>query len=97
MSDTPRTDAMGRPSVGFSCHDYVVSADFARKLERENDKLRGLLWRCLPIIEADAQMMADIARHAPLDPASQAAHDSTEYESEKLLREIPAMLAEENV
>jgi len=57
--------------------------------------LRGLLKRCLPIVQADAQMMADITRHAPLDPESQAKHDSTEYESEKLLREIPEALKDE--
>ena len=59
----------------------------------EVERLRGLLARCLPIIEADARMMADITRHSPLDAESQAIHDSTEYESEKLLREIPAALA----
>lgn len=53
---------------------------------------RQLLVRCLPIIQYDAQMMADITRHAPLDAESQAKHDSTEYESEKLVREIPAFL-----
>ena len=58
----------------------------------EVERLRGLLGRCLPIIEADARMMADITRHSPLDAESQAIHDSTEYESEKLLREIPAAL-----
>jgi hypothetical protein len=57
-----------------------------------DDEARALLVRCLPIIRNDAQMMADITRHAPLDAESQAKHDSTEYESEKLLREIPAFL-----
>jgi len=59
----------------------------------EVERLRGLLARCLPIIEADARMMADITRHFPLDPVSQAQHDSTEYESERLVSEIPAVLA----
>lgn len=46
----------------------------------------------LPIIQYDAQMMADITRHAPLDPESQAKHDSTEYTSERLVRTIPQLL-----
>ena len=43
------------------------------------------------------RMMADITRHAPLDAQSQAKHDSTEYESERLAREIPAALSLPNV
>ena len=50
--------------------------------------LLELLKRCRPIIESDAQMMADVTRHAPLDPESQHIHDTTEYESEKLVREF---------
>ena len=46
----------------------------------------------LPIIQFDAQMMADITRHAPLDPESQAKHDSTEYASEHLVRTIPPLI-----
>lgn len=46
----------------------------------------------LPIIQYDAQMMADITRHAPLDPKSQAEHDSTEYASERLVRTIPPLI-----
>ena len=76
-------------SNGPTAMDWAEIA-FDRKLEI--DRLRGLLGRCLPIIEADARMMADITRHSPLDAESQAIHDSTEYESEKLLREIPAAL-----
>ena len=37
------------------------------------------------IVEADARMMADITRHAPLSPEDQARHDNTEYPSEKWL------------
>lgn len=54
-----------------------------------------LLRRCLPIVQYDAQMMADITRHAPLAPEDQAKHNSTEYESEKLVREIPLLLSGE--
>jgi hypothetical protein len=43
-------------------------------------------------VQADAQMMADISRFAPLDHAAQAQHDTTEYESERLAREIPVLL-----
>lgn len=71
----------------FSC-GYDAGMEAADEIER----LRGLLKRCRPIIEADAQMMADISRHAPLDAASQAIHDATEYESEKLARELECLL-----
>jgi hypothetical protein len=55
---------------------------------------RALLVRCLPIVQREAQMAADITRHAPLDPVSQAIHDSTEIDAERLVREIPAALGE---
>ena len=42
-------------------------------------------------------MMADISRFSPLDPESQKNHDETEYESEKLAREIPEVLKRYNV
>ena len=51
------------------------------------------LEKAMPIVQYDAQMMADITRHAPLDPESQAKHDSTEYESERLVRQIPEVIA----
>jgi hypothetical protein len=54
--------------------------------------LRSLLRRCLPIIEADAQMAADLSRFAPLSPEDQSRHDSTETESERLLVAIPEAL-----
>jgi len=62
------------------------------RLQVENYRLRETLARCLPILQADAQMMADVSRFASLDHASQAAHDTTEYESERLAREIPVLL-----
>ncbi len=55
--------------------------------------LKELLRKALPIIKADAQMMADITRHAPLPEEAQAVHDTTEYESEKLVRQIESVLA----
>lgn len=51
-----------------------------------------LLKRAMPIIEQDARMMADLTRHAPLPPEAQAKHDKTEYESERLLKEVPVVL-----
>ena len=58
------------------------------ELTAEIHRLSALLERCRPFIEADVQMMADISRHAPLDAANQAIHDSTDYESERLLRDM---------
>jgi hypothetical protein len=71
---------------------FVNAKDFD-SLKAENERLRAMLARCLPIVEYDARMMADITRFSPLDAESQAKHDSTEYESEKLVREIPVALA----
>ena len=48
-----------------------------------------MLIRCLPILESDAQMTADITRFVPLPPDAQRVHDTTETEAEKLLKEIP--------
>ena len=56
------------------------------------EKLRALLRRCRPFVEADAQMMADLSRHAPFDQTTQAQHDATEYESERLVRELQDVL-----
>lgn len=57
------------------------------------EQARDALQKALPIVQYDAQMMADITRHAPLDPESQAKHDSTEYESERLARQMPEVIA----
>ena len=46
----------------------------------------------LPIVQYDAQMMADISRFAPLDAESQQIHDTTEYASERLSRELPELI-----
>jgi hypothetical protein len=75
---------------------YVLK-EFEAESDRESTSLRAALARCLPIVQADAQMMADISRFAPLDHASQAAHDMIEYESERLAREIPVLLGLPNV
>lgn len=58
--------------------------------------MRELLKRARVFVVQDAQMAADITRHSPLDAASQAIHDSTETESEKLLVEIDARLLAED-
>lgn len=86
-----------RAAMDFSGFTLVGRRPFAE----ERGKRRGytdamdLLRRCLPIVQYDAAMMADITRHAPLAPEDQAKHDSTEYESEKLAREIPLLLSGE--
>jgi hypothetical protein len=61
---------------------------------RERDAAMALLRRSRRYVEQDAQMMDDISRHAPLDADSQATHDATEYESERLMREIDALLGD---
>lgn len=70
MSDTPRTDAakvmrarINGPSnsgsdSGSMSFDFVISIDFARQLERENQKLNEALKQC-----AEALRMADNAYH----------------------------------
>lgn len=64
-----------------------------QRRDSEIAELVEALNRCLPIVESDAQMMAAMTRHAPLGPETQAVHDSTEYESERLIRELPALIA----
>jgi len=61
-------------------------------LSKEVEEMRSLVFRARRYVEFDSRMMADISRHAPLDPASQAKHDATKYESERLLKEIDAMI-----
>ncbi len=70
-----------------------LSASDVAELTERLQRAVALLRRCVPIIEQDARMMADITRHAPLPAKSQAIHDSTEYDSERLAIEIPAFLA----
>ena len=95
--------------VRASDHDACVaaleaelSAENIKRLQAQHERdamleelaaVRALLGRCLPIVEYDARMMADITRFSPLDAESQAKHDSTEYESEKLLPLIRAATA----
>jgi hypothetical protein len=60
-----------------------------------NEKLNKaveLLKRALVYVEFDANMMADLTRFAPLSPEEQAKHDSTEYDCERLVKEIPEFL-----
>jgi hypothetical protein len=56
-------------------------------------QLLGLLRRCRVYVQRDVEMMDALTRHSPLDPQSQATHDTTEYESERLLPLIDAALA----
>lgn len=53
----------------------------------EVEKMLDLLKRAKTYVEFDAQMMADLTRFAPLAPDQQSQHDSTEYDSEKWLKE----------
>jgi hypothetical protein len=81
----------------FPTHQWTTSAAyFADKADCYAARLalaREALLKARPIIEADARMMADLIRHAPLDAESQAIHDSTEYDSEKLVAVFDALLA----
>lgn len=60
------------------------------KLRGDVQKLERLVTRCLPYVKADVQMMADLSRFAPLSPDDQMKHDTTEYPSEVLLRDLEA-------
>jgi hypothetical protein len=54
MSDTPDTDQKAVPHIGFySC--ATVTAEFARKLERERDKAREELYDIRLNLGADAE------------------------------------------
>lgn len=78
------------------CSGTVTSSPDWQALHQQqldrNAVLTSLLERCLPIVQSDADMASSISRHAPLDPESQARHDNTETESEKLLPDIAAYL-----
>lgn len=80
--------AAGAQSIANKSAEYSTPSTAGGR-----DDLRDLLRRCRGYVQHDADMMADITRHAPLDPASQATHDANEYESEKLLSLIDAALA----
>lgn len=70
----------------------------AAELRRQHARLtqaEDLLRRAVVYCSQDATMMADLSRHAPLPPDAQAKHDSTEYDSEKLVLEIPEWLKEQ--
>ena len=56
------------------------------------EKVLALLCRARKFVEYDALIAGAITRHAPLPPEAQAVHDSTEYLSEILLREIDSVL-----
>jgi hypothetical protein len=60
----------------------------AEKARDEQAEAVRVLAKCYSFVEADAMMVADLTRHAPLDAESQAKHDSTEAASEALMREI---------
>lgn len=70
----------------------IPEVDAREMNTQRTELLEALLKRCLPIIDSDALMMADITRFMPLPPEEQAKHDSTESDSERLQREIRAAL-----
>jgi hypothetical protein len=77
----------------FTAHFSLDNfCEYHEALEKYADHLEGLLRRCLPIIQSDATMMADLTRFKPLEPEMQEIHDTTEYDSEKLVKEIPETL-----
>ena len=81
-----------RAGYDAQAHAYADCIEQLQAMAAERDALRALLTRARRHVEQDAQMMADLTRHSPLDPESQAAHDATEYESERLLPLIDAAL-----
>ena len=72
--------------------DASCNAEELRQVREERDRLRELLLRARKFVEDDTLMIAAITRHAPLPPDAQAIHNSTEYLSEILLREIDSVL-----
>ena len=83
----------GTPCGGFSMHplpdgEWVSYED----AQAEIALLRELLLRARKFVEDDTLMIAAITRHAPLPPDAQAIHNSTEYLSEILLRDIDSVL-----
>ena len=54
------------------------------------NELLELVERAKPIVEADARMVADLTRFAPLPSEAQEKHDTTEYPSEKWLSDLEA-------
>jgi len=87
-------DAQDAAYIAAASPDVVTRLiDRLERAERERDVLAALLREARRYVEQDAQMMADISRHAPLDAESQAVHDATEYPSERLLPRIDTALA----
>lgn len=70
----------------------IALKDKEMNREELTEQLR-LLGRILPIVKADAQMMSDITRFAPLPFEEQARNDNTETDSERLVNEIPKAMA----
>ena len=79
-------------NAGLSCM-AERNEDADKNYEARLQELEALLVRSRVFVAYDAQMMADITRFSPLEAASQALHDSTETESEKLLPLIDVALA----
>jgi len=95
MTDVDLLSIYDGQHLAPDAHIAGLRAVAAAAVEAVRDALRSLLTRARRYVEQDAQMMADLSRHSPLDPESQAVHDATEYESERLLPLIDAALAKE--
>jgi len=76
----------GKDSYTRTFPTVPIQLEAAEIIEQQHE----LLLRCVRFVEADAQMVADITRFAPLPADQQIEHDSTESLSEVLLRDLVA-------
>ena len=73
----------------FQIHDEEIWVPVPSVTDAD---LIGLLRKCRKYVQQDVQMIADLTRHAPLPPEEQLKHDTTEYESERLILELDQLL-----
>jgi len=73
-------------------HPRLAILDELSRLAGELARATDLLRQARVFVYDDTLMCADLTRFAPLDPESQAKHDSTESLSEQLLPKIDAFL-----
>jgi hypothetical protein len=74
------------------CNSHNALQDSLTSNTEKLNKAVELLKRALIYVRFDANMMADLTRFAVLSPEDQAKHDSTEYDCERLVKEIPEFL-----
>lgn len=85
-----------RATIDRQMETTRIDGEQISQLLKERDTLAALLREAREFVQADADMMAAITRHAPLDAESQAKHDSTPTTSELLLPKIDAALEAKN-